>query len=164
MKMYGNEVSREFVEECIEKEPVAAREMTMKEKVKAKAKKFWKKNGDKIIIGGFYTLLIGGTALYAIHGYKQERAFNDSIMQMYGPKVREGNLLGGPIKKRWAAHKKWEEEGYEDNFNKVVDFVKSMNLKDNEYYSIDNVVGDNGENIIEVMQMLDGGFYHGELI
>lgn len=163
MKICGNEMPREFVEECIGEKPVE-REMTRKEKVKAKAKKFWKKNGDKIIIGGFYTLLIGGTALYAIHGYKQERAFNDSIMQMYGPKVREGNLLGGPIKKRWAAHKKWEEEGYEDNFNKVVDFVKSMNLKDNEYYSIDNVVGDNGENIIEVMQMLDGGFYHGELI
>lgn len=151
-------------EEVIVETAVPVEEPKAKETVKTKIKAFWDKNGSKIIVGGIYTILIGGVAAYAVHGFKQERDFNDAIRQMYGPKVREGNFLGGPIKKRWAAHKKWEEEGYEDNFNKVMDFVKSMNLKNNEYYSIDNVVGDNGENIIEVMQMLDGGFYHGELI
>ena len=92
MKMYGTEIDEKFVEECIGEVP-AEREMTRKEKVKAKAKKFWKKNGDKIIIGGFYTLLIGGTALYAIHGYKQERAFNDSIMQMLDGGFYHGELI-----------------------------------------------------------------------
>ena len=151
-------------EEAVVEMAVPVEEPKAKEKAKAKMKEFWKKNGGMIVTGAICILGIGGLTAYAVHGFKQERDFNDAIRQMYGPKVREGNILGGPIKKRWAAHKKWEEEGYEDNFNKVMDFVKSMNLKDNEYYSIDNVVGDNGENIIEVMQMLDGGFYHGELI
>ena len=124
-------------------------------------KRFMKKNGGKIVAiifyGGMAALTIGGI----IKGAKNQKTFDRLIKEKYGnDSVTEGIFAEGDMKKLWNGNREFEES-YKGNFDKVVDFVKGLDMKADENYSISRVVDKGGKLSTELVMTRDGGFYHG---
>ena len=121
---------------------------------------FWRRNGAKIIAVTYYTtmaaLVIGGI----IKGAKNQKTFDRLIKEKYGENHTEGCFAEGNLKKLWDGNRAFEES-YKGNFDKVADFVKGLDMRADETYSIDRVVDKTGKLVTELVQVRDGGYYHG---
>ena len=148
------EMKNEEAEVC---EPEIVEEL----KEKRGFRHFMRKNGGKIVAvvwyGGMAALTIGGI----IKGFKNQKQFENLIREKYGnDSVTEGIFAEGNMKKLWDGNREFEES-YKGNFDKVVDFVKGLDMKADENYSISRVVDKGGKISTELVMTRDGGFYHG---
>lgn len=159
MKYMGNEIDETTMNEYLN---VPGPEMEMEEPKEERGfKRFMKKNGGKIVAvvfyGGMAALTIGGI----VKGFRNQKNFEHLIKEKYGDdSVTEGIFAEGDMKKLWNGNREFEES-YKGNFDKVVDFVKSLDMKADENYSISRVVDKGGKLSTELVMTRDGGFYHG---
>ena len=122
-----------------------------------------KEHPGEIILG------VAGLAMIVIPGIhigkclKENAAFKQSIQELFGPNVTEGNYFGGNPHKLWGMRKNWEEVG-KPNFNKVKELVGELNLNSGESFTLQKVSLGKHKGKVEIFQSLDNGFFHDEII
>ena len=157
MNIYHEEIKLNEVETKRSEEPIVVEEP----KKEGGFKNFLRKNAGKIFgvafYGGMAALAIGGI----VKGYRNQNTFEKLIQQKYNdPSITEGIFAEGNMKKLWDGNRAFEES-YKGNFDKVADFVKGLNMRADENYSISRVVDKSGKIAHELVMTRDGGFYHG---
>ena len=157
MNIYHEEIKLNEVETKRPEEPIVIEEP----KKEGGFKNFLRKNAGKIFgvafYGGMAALAIGGI----VKGYRNQNTFEKLIQQKYNdPSITEGIFAEGNMKKLWDGNRAFEES-YKGNFDKVADFVKGLNMRADENYSISRVVDKSGKIATELVMTRDGGFYHG---
>lgn len=117
----------------------------------------------EIIVGAIGVAMIVIPGVHIARCLSANAAFSKSVQEIYGPNVREGNLLGGNPAKLWGMRENWEEVG-KPNFDKVKGLVGELNLAPGEVLELSKISLDKYKGKTEVFQMLDGGFFHDEII
>lgn len=150
---YGIKVDEEMEQAVSRETPCEAREEVKKES-------FWKKHQAEIIAGSYYGVVLLLTCLGVRKSIKNCKLFDNQIKSKYGQNVTEGCMLNKSLKEMWDGNRKFEEE-YKGNFDKVADFVKGLDMRSDELYTIEKCVDKSGKLVTALTQTRDGGWYHG---
>ncbi len=135
----------------------------IEEPKKGGLRQFVRKNGVKIIVGTYYVLMAAATVGGIVKGARNQKKFDLLIKQKYGENTVEGKFAEGNLKRLWEGNRAFEES-YKGNFDKVADFVKDLDMRADEGYTINRVVDKSGKIVTELMQIRDEGWYHGQIL
>ena len=147
-----NEFKEEVcVNEVVESEPV---QMSKFDRMKIKAKDFVKDNTAGIVCGALGLTYFGFCGLMLYKQYKTNQAFIASVRELYGSNVTEGSIFGGNPAKLWGMRKTWEKTGKE-NFDKLKEFVGTLNLAKGEHFIVEKLNGGKQGCIFVVFKPID---------
>ncbi len=138
-------------------EEMTEQKLTLKDRMK----RIWENNKDKIILGGIFGLTLLGSGIAAYCQILDNRKFDKEVQDRFGPNVIHGSWLGGSAKKRRADLEVWEKGDRKSEFDRVVEFAKTLNLGPDDYYMIETVWPDKDHTAIEVTQS-HGMMFHGD--
>ena len=123
--------------------------MSIMEKIKQNAVDLWEKHKAEILIGTIW----GGIGIYSVVaialGFKRQKVFNQEVKAKYGPNATHGNIFSGSMSKRRANLEAWEQGNCKTEFNRVMEFAKTLKLNDGDAYTIEGI-NDPGNNRIAV--------------
>lgn len=135
--------------------------MTVRDQIKQKAKSFWETNKENIIFGGVLGAVWLTCGLSVGYQIRKQEAFDKRVKEKYGQNAFHGSWLIS-AKKRQADLEVWEKGNSKNQFKQVFDFAKTLNLKDDDYYTIVGTTTKDGHSGNLVMQVV-GESLHGEL-
>jgi hypothetical protein len=82
-------------------------------------------------------------------GFKRQKAFTKEVQAKYGKNASHGTIFDGSLKKRRAEFEAWEQGNCKTEFNRVMEFAKTLKLDDGDAYTIEGF-NDPGNNRIAV--------------
>ena len=153
--MSGNEKAKVIkLEKAEEKMPI-------RDQIKRKARTFWETNKENIIFSGVLGAVWLTCGLSVGYQIKQQKVFDARVKNKYGQGAFHGSWLIS-AKKRQADLEVWEKGNSKNQFKQVFDFAKTLNLKEDDYYTIIGATTKDGHNGNLVMQVV-GESLHGEM-
>lgn len=157
MKIDLGKFDEEIMEEAIKNEPVEA-----KKTWRTKIEDFWEVHKKKIIGAGLVCLAIGGCAAKAVYDIKQNKLLDEEIKDRFGPNVIHGNFGFNKADARRADLKIWEEGKGKENFDKVMNFVKTLSLDDDEEFYIERCIKPDESGMCTSVYQVRGLMGHGD--
>lgn len=157
-KWNENEIRFEVEEQEETCEPDAIEELK-----RGGLRQFVRRNGEKIVVVTYYGLMAAVTIGGIVKGARNQKKFDLLIKEKYGANTTEGKFAEGNLKRLWEGNRAFEES-YKGNFDKVADFVKDLDMRADESYTINRVVDKSGKIVTELMQIRDEGWYHGQIL
>lgn len=138
---------RKIMDDFLEKSEEG--KMSIMEKIKKNAVDLWENHKAEILIGTIW----GGIGIYSITamalGIKRQKAFTKEVQAKYGKNASHGTIFDGSLKKRRAEFEAWEQGNCKTEFNRVMEFAKTLKMNDGDAYTIEGF-NDPGNNRIAV--------------
>lgn len=139
-------------------------DMSIMEKIKQNAVDLWENHKAEILIGTIW----GGIGIYSVVaialGFKRQKVFNQEVKAKYGPNATHGNIFGGSLKKRRADLEAWEQGNRKTEFNRVMEFAKTLHLGNDDSYTIEGFNDPANNRIAVGVFQQCGKMYHSDWI
>lgn len=135
--------------------------MPVCEQIKRKARDLWETNKEDIIFGGVLGAIWLTCGLSVGYQIRKQKAFDKRVTEKYGQGSFHGSWLLS-AKRRQADLEVWEKGNSKNQFKQVFDFAKTLNLKEDDYYTIVGTTTKDGHSGNLVMQVV-GESLHGEM-
>lgn len=139
-------------------------DMSFMEKIKHNAADLWENHKEEILIGSIW----GGIGIYSIVtmalGIKRQKAFTKEVRAKYGPNATHGNIFGGSLKKRRADLEAWEQGNRKTEFDRVMEFAKTLHLGNDDSYTIEGFKNPDDEHIAVSVFQQCGKMFHSDWI
>ena len=139
-------------------------DMSIMEKIKHNVADLWENHKAEILIGSIW----GGIGIYSIAamvlGIKRQKVFNLEVKAKYGPNATHGNIFGGSLKKRRAEFEAWEQGNCKNEFNRVMEFAKTLHFGNDDSYTIEGFKNPDNEHIAVSVFQQCGNMFHADWI